>query len=186
MLCKSTASLGLLALAVGCGSSRFSAETPVAPLQPRNTAYLEGTRVPAGVPREAFVDEIELISGKDRSVCFRASVRQTGAEDVPSGQWEAEVNDDKVVLGKEVVTIRDYALSGGPVTVRAQGVPGAQVANLALPHVMANTVRVFERQVAFCRGFVDGIPEEVEVELTLNRQGARDMDVTMKWQLRAL
>lgn len=176
----------LLTTLLACGGARFSAETPVAPLQPRTSAYLEGKRaeaLPSGVQREALRDDAELISAKERSLCFRATVRQSEADDVASSMWELEVNDQPVVVGKELLTIRDYSPAGQ--LVRAQGVPADQSTHLTLPPLAPSSLRVYERQVAFCRGFADGIPEEVELELTLKRSRARDFAEDFTWQLRA-
>ena len=160
----------LLALTVACGGSRFSAETPVAPLAARTSGYLEGRRegpLPRGVQRDALRDDAELISAKDRSLCFRATVRQGEADDVSSSQWELQVNGEAVALGQERLTVRDYSASGE--ILRAQGVTGDQAMHLALPALAPASLRVYERQLAFCRGFADGIPQEVELELTLKR-----------------
>lgn len=177
----------LLTSLVACGGSRFSAETPVVPLAPRTSAYLEGRgapSLPTGVQREALRDDAELISAKDRSLCFRATVRQNEADDVASSQWELQVNDEPVAVGKEVLTIRDYSATGA--VVRAQGLTGDQPGQATLPAVAPATVRIYERQLAFCRGFADGIPESVELELTLKRARARDSSEDFTWQLRAM
>ncbi len=176
----------LLASLVACGGSRFSADTPVVPLAARTSAYLEGRRaesLPTGVQREALRDDAELISAKDRSLCFRATVRQGEADDVASSQWELQVNDEPVALGKEILTIRDYSQSGA--VVRAQGVLADRATAVSMPAVAAASFRVYERQLAFCRGFADGIPEQVELELTLKRSRARDSSEDFTWQLRA-
>lgn len=177
----------LLTSLVACGGSRFSADTPVAPLAPRTSVYLEGRRaesLPSGIQREALRDDAELISAKDRSLCFRATVRQGEADDVSSSQWELEVNDGPVAIGKEILTIRDYSPTGA--VVLAQGVPADQAAVIKLPAAAASTVRVYERQLAFCRGFAEGIPEHVELELTLKRSRTRDSSEDFTWQLRAM
>lgn len=170
---------------VACGRSGYGADTQVAPMQPRMSAFLEGKHadaVPEGVHREALRDDVELISAKDRSLCFRTTLRQGQGDDVSISQWEVEVNDQPVVLGKEVLGIRDYSPTGE--VIRAEGVAGDQVAHVRMPALAAKSFRVFERQVAFCRGFNDGIPEEVEVEITLKRSGSRDFDESFKFMLR--
>ena len=178
--------LPLLVLLAACGGSRFSADTPVAAAQPRTSAFFEGKRAGEGaasVPRDAWLDQVDLISAKDRSVCFRATVRQSPADDVSGGQWEIEVNDAPAVVGKELVAIRDYGSAGE--TVRAQGVPGDQVVHTQLPAPGTGTARIYERQLAFCRGFVDGLPQQVEVDITLKRNGARDSHESFEWDLHA-
>lgn len=173
-------------LLAACGGSRFSADTPVAAAQPRTTAFFEGRSVGEGandVPRDAWLDQVDLISTKDRSVCFRATVRQSAATDVSGGQWEIEVNDAPAVVGKELVAIRDYGSAGE--TMHAQGLPGDQVVHTQLPAPAAGAVRIYERQVAFCRGFVDGLPPQVEVDITLKRTGSRDSHESFEWALHA-
>lgn len=169
---------------VACGGARFSADTPVAPLQPRATGFLEGKQESSAANRDALLDQVELISAKERSVCFRATVRQSAVDDRSTSQWEVEVNDQPVVLGKELVTIRDDRAAGE--LVHARAIPGDQVVHVKLPEAEAGALRIYERQVAFCRGFPDGIPEEVEVELNVKRTGARDSSEDFKWQLRSL
>lgn len=174
----------LLTSSIACGGSGFSAETPVAPLAPRTSAYLEGKRadmLPKGIHREALRDDAELISAKDRSLCFRATVRQSEADDVSSGQWELEVNDQPAARGKEVLTVRDYSTAGVVVHVQS----GSGERPVALPAAAASAFRVYERELSFCRGFVDGIPEDVELELTLKRSHARDSSEDFTWKLQA-
>lgn len=174
----------LLTTSVACGGSRFSADTPVAPLASRTSVFLEGRRaaaLPTGIQRDVLRDDAELISAKDRSLCFRATVRQRETEDVSSGQWEVEVNGEPAARGKEVLTIRDHSASGE--VLRAHGVSAD--ASVSLPTLAPDAVRVYERQLAFCRGFADGIPEDVEVALTLKRARGRDSSEDFNWKMQA-
>ena len=151
----------LLLVVVGCGyreRSEIVHANEIGSARARITNYLSAPvrggspteNTPAGISREAIVDEARLDILTPGQTCISFVLRTHVDLDMPLTDWNFKLAEKRVDPVNELVTVRDHSFRGERDVVVADAVTATSFASLRVTEPTTEVFRVFERAGHTC------------------------------------